>query len=74
MNRNFGIMARAMKNTGIVLVVFLAVVAFFAVAIGPFALTVNLCSAWWPSVISGIWGVAFFVFMVALLHEYEEGS
>ncbi len=64
-------LVHALKNTGRAVIFILALITFFALVVGPFFLTMSYVSAVWPNVITGIWGIVFFVFVIALLHEYE---
>lgn len=71
MNDNLQKVLRALLNTSIFLVLGVITVIIFAITIGPFALVLGFDGPTWAGILAAIWGLVFFAFTIALLHEFE---
>lgn len=71
MNSNMRHVVKALQNTGTFLLLGLALCIVMGMAIGPLVIIASLEGPTWAVIVSMAWAVIFFVFTIALLHEFE---
>lgn len=67
-----GKLLSALRTTAEWLLILAAIIATFAVIVGPFILIAGLTGSTWASIATGVWAIISFIFAMSLLHEFDD--